>query len=223
METPSPQTPNLDFEIGAEVHCREESCGKLKRVVIDPDTERVVALVIERGFLQKDARVVPLRVVAEASPDTIQLDLNTAEVENYPEYNETEYAVPADDWSHERYNVGDATFWAPPYLPVINEPVMPMLRQTVREGISSTQEVVGTGTPVRDRDGEIGVVDRVLTNRQSGAITHLVVKPEGLLDNDARIVPIAFVSEIDDLGVIVNLEDRPFEDLPEYRPRRRKS
>jgi sporulation protein YlmC with PRC-barrel domain len=218
MEVPSSRTPNLDFKIGAEVQCRDDSCGKLSRVVIDPETEQVVALIVERGVLQKDSRVVPLRVVIEATPDTIRLDLESDALDNYTEYNETEYAVPAEGWEHSRYHMGEASYWAPPYRPIMDMPVMPMLRQTIHEGIPSTQEAIGKGTAVRDREGELGTVDRVLTNRESGAITHLVVKSAGLLSSDIRLLPIGMVSEVDDMGVIADLQGREFEDLPEYQP-----
>ena len=220
MTSRSSQSPNLDFDIGAKVQCRDGSCGKLIRVVIDPDTDSVVALVVESGLLQKDARIVPLRLVEAASPDTIQLDIDSERLEDFVEYTETEYAALPPDWQHDRYNIGDASYAAPPYIPIIDAPVMPMVRQTVHEGIPSTQEVVGQGTPVRDLSGEVGVVDRVFTNRESGLITHLVVKLSGLLSSDTRIVPIDFVSEIDDLGVLIHMKNRDFDDLPEYRPER---
>jgi uncharacterized protein YrrD len=218
MEQSSSRSLNLDFEIGAQVECSDESCGKLVRVVIDPDSASVVALVVERGLLSKDARVVPLRLIAEATPDTIRLALERDALDNFPEYDETEFSVPAEGWEHQRYHSGDVAFWAPPYLPVINQPVMPMLRQTIREGIPSTQEVIGAGTSVRDQEGELGTVDRVLTHRDSGAITHLVVESGKLLGSDVRILPIDLISEIDDLGVIADLQGRDFEDLPKYRP-----
>ncbi len=220
--SPSPQAPNLDFDIGATVQCRDKSCGKLIRVVIEPDTDKVIALVVERGLVQKDARIVPLRVVESASPETIQLAIDSERLEDYVEYREAELAALPHDWQHDRYNIGEASYAAPPYLPVVDAPVMPMVRQTVHEGIPSTQEVVGQGTPVRDLNGEVGVVDRVLTNCESGQITHLVVKRSGLLSSDTRIVPISFVSEIDDLGVLIHMEGREFDDLPEYRPERSK-
>jgi uncharacterized protein YrrD len=218
MEVPSSRTPNLDFEIGARVHCREDSCGRVSRVVIDPESEQVVALIVERGLLQKDSRVVPLRLVLEATPDEIRLDVDSDALDDYTEYNETEYSAPAEGWKHARYHMGEASYWAPPYRSVIDMPVVPMLRQTITEGIPSTQEAIGKGTDVRDREGDLGTVDRVLTNRESGAITHLVVKSTGLLSSDTRILPIGLVVEVDDLGVLADLQGREFEDLPEYQP-----
>ena len=218
MRATPPPTPSLDFDVGAPVACRGEGCGKLARVVIDPETERVVALVIEYGgLLDKKRRVVPLRAVAQAEPDTIRLDLDKEDLAHYPEYNETEYAIPSDDWRHDRYQTDDAVYWNPPYRPIVNMPVVPMLRQRVHEGIPSTLDVIGSGTPVRTLTGELGVVDHVLTSRDSGLITHLVVRRGALLGADARIVPIAYVTEIDDEGIMVELAHETWEELPEYR------
>jgi uncharacterized protein YrrD len=211
-------SPNLAFNIGAQVQCREDSCGKLSRVVIDPDSDSVVALIIEQGFLQKESRVIPLRLVIEASTDTVELNLEREDLERYPEYNEVEYAVPSDDWRHDQYQVSEAAYWTPPYRTVVEMPVVPMVRQTIHEGIPSTQEVIGKGTPVRDRmDDDLGSIDHVLTNRESGAITHLVIDTGGLLSSDLRVVPIGLVVEIDDQGVIIDTRDRELEDMPEYR------
>jgi uncharacterized protein YrrD len=211
-------SPNLDFDIGAQARCRGESCGKLGRVVIDPDSDSVVSLIIEQGFLQKESRVIPLRLVLEASPDTIELDVDRDDLDRYPEYDEVEYAVPSDDWRHDQYQVSEAAYWTPPYRTVVEMPVVPMVRQTIHEGIPSTQEVIGKGTPVRDRtDEDLGHIDHVLTSRESGAITHLVIDTGGLLRSDLRVVPIGRVIEIDDQGVIIDVQDRELEDMPEYR------
>jgi sporulation protein YlmC with PRC-barrel domain len=50
-----------------------ESCGKLHKVVVDPHAKQVADLIVERGFLRKTDRVLPVSVV-ERTGDLGKLD-----------------------------------------------------------------------------------------------------------------------------------------------------
>jgi ribosomal 30S subunit maturation factor RimM len=74
------------FKIGAKVYTTDGEAGKLMKVVIDPDTERVTHLIVERGFLQKIDRVVPFEAVDNVTDEGIRLKVSTAELEQFPRY-----------------------------------------------------------------------------------------------------------------------------------------
>jgi osmotically-inducible protein OsmY len=78
--------------------------------------------------------------------------------------------------------------------------------------------VLERGTPVWNRDGyEIGTVDHLLIDPESGEVSHLVVR-RGLLPY-YPILPIAQVESVSDEAVSVSLTDGEVEMLPRYRRR----
>lgn len=208
----------FDFNIGAQVHCGEEACGKLLKVVIDPRRERVTDLIVRHGWLLKEAHVLPVSLVERATGQDIYLSVSKDEMEDYAEYRETEFQEPAPGWGQgERYEAGHTTCWVSPWGPICHEPVVPMVRKRVHENVPSTLEVIERGTPVLHPTGKVGRVDHVLADRESGQITHLVVR-KGLIP-EYPIVPLSAVERVDEDGVVVDLTDEALEALPHYTPR----
>ena len=75
----------FDLDIGTEVHCQDGKCGKLHKVVLDPHTQQVTDLIVERGFLLKTDRVLPVNVVEQATRDSVMLSISGQELSEYPE------------------------------------------------------------------------------------------------------------------------------------------
>jgi sporulation protein YlmC with PRC-barrel domain len=64
----------MQFKKGAEVFSSDgEKIGTLNRVVIDPRTREVSNLVVEKGFLFKTDKVVPITLVDLDMEDRIVL------------------------------------------------------------------------------------------------------------------------------------------------------
>ena len=61
------------FRIGAPVFAQDGRTGHLGKVVIDPHTRRVTHLIIHRGVLLAEDRVVPVELVERATPEGISL------------------------------------------------------------------------------------------------------------------------------------------------------
>jgi len=208
----------FDFNIGAQVHCGEEPCGELLKVVVDPRKERVTDLIVQRGFLFKTDRVLPVSVVERATGQDIYLSVSSEEVGDYPEYREMDFREPAPGWGQtERYKAEHTRCWLRPWGPVCHEPVVPMVQQRVHENVPSALEVIERGTPVLNATGEIGQVDHVLSDRESSEITYLVVR-KGLVP-DYPIVPASAIEHVSEDGITVDITDEALEELPHYAPR----
>lgn len=194
------------FKIGANVYTTDGQAGKLMKVVIDPDTERVTHLVVEKGFLQKTDRVVPIEALGEIADDGIHLTMSTADLEQYPQFSENEFRVPDPGWERESYQVDDPAHvlrWGIHYAPPMVDEYVLTREEEVKGGVDDDQPVIGKGMAVYDRDGEVGVVETLQVDETTGSITHLVVK-HGLL-GPHYVVPMAAVSSISDTGVNVDL------------------
>lgn len=86
------------FPIGAQVYCRDGKFGKLVKVVVEPETQCVKGLIVEKGFLSKRRRVFPVSLVSSAAADAVHLLLTNDEWANYPAYKEEEFEVWPTSW-----------------------------------------------------------------------------------------------------------------------------
>jgi hypothetical protein len=85
----------FDFKIGAVVHCPDGRCGRLLKVVVDPETREVTDLIVEKGFLLSEDRVLPADAVEEAAADEIHVSVASHELEEFERYDEDVVEVPA--------------------------------------------------------------------------------------------------------------------------------
>jgi uncharacterized protein YrrD len=209
----------VKFTIGARVHCQDGRCGVLHKVVLDPHTHRLTDLVVEKGFLQRQDRVLPVSLVKTATAEDIYLTLGSAELVNYPEYREVEFEQPAPGWEPgSRYRREDSLHWSTYYgLPDYADPLIPMIRKRVKQGIKSDLAVIGRDTPVRTIGGVIGKVDHLLVDQQTQAITHLVVQ-KGLFPYQL-IIPISWVEQVEGEEIFIKGEHEELKTLPRYTAR----
>jgi uncharacterized protein YrrD len=208
----------FDFDIGAQVYCEEEACGKLLKVVVDPQSERVTDLIVARGFLQRIDRVLPVSDVEKTTDQGIYLSIGSDDLEESTEYREIEFREPAPGWNKNgRYRADQVACWPSPWGVVCREPVVPMVRRHIHEGVSPSKEVIERGTPVLNVQGKLGEVDHVLVDHKTGEITYLVVR-KGLLP-EYPIIPALLVKDIGSEGVFVDISEDGLDGLPRYAPR----
>lgn len=207
----------LDFDIGAQVHCKDGDCGKLLKVVVDPHTRRVTDLIVEKGFLLTTDRVLPVDLVERTSKGDVYLAISGDALADYPEYREVELKQPAPGVEAGAYGEGNVRCWQTGYSMVCKEPVIPMVRKQISVGVDADLAVVERGTPVRNAQGTIGRVDHLLVDAASGEITHLVVR-KGLIPY-YPIVPVSEVRAVSEEAVTVGLTEEEIDALMRYRSR----
>ncbi|NPA90616.1 MAG: BON domain-containing protein [Chloroflexi bacterium] len=206
-----------DFKIGADVYCADGRCGRLIKVVLDPHTKRVTHLIVEKGFLQKKDRVIPVDAVERVEEDRIWLKVRSDELSQFPEYREEEFEVPAPDFKPDiDYTRAQILIWASLYGSPI-EMVQPMIRQRVKIGVDPDQPVIGRGTKVYAIDGPVGEIDHVLVDKRTGEITHIIVR-KGILPRHV-VVPFHLVSSVLDDGVYLKVTKKELEQMRHYIPR----
>jgi osmotically-inducible protein OsmY/uncharacterized protein YrrD len=210
----------FDFNIGAQVRCEDGRCGQLLKVVVDPAAQEITDLVIEKGFLLKDSRVLPIETVEETTEDEIRLSIASDQLGHFEAYEKKAFEIAAPGWKQRgTYKKGEAVRWttmATPYGAVTSRHIVPMVRQRVHKGISAKETVLEQGTSVKNAQGEVGAVDHVLVDPDSGDIEHVVVD-RGLLAR-SLIIPASDVKEVAEDAVLVDLGDDDLNELPRYRP-----
>jgi sporulation protein YlmC with PRC-barrel domain len=208
----------FDFNIGAQVVCRDGNCGKLLKVVVDPDSGKITDLIVEKGFLLATNRIVPIAAVEQATEEEIHLSIGSDQFEEYPKYHAEEIRIPAPGWERaEERTAKDATEHTSIYGQAFERAFVPTIRYRIHEGISPELSVVERGMPVNHAEKTIGKVDHALVDRDSLEITHLVVDP-GLLA-DSIVMPISMVKQISEEELYVEATDQELELLPRYTPR----
>jgi len=208
----------LSFDIGARAYCQDGQCGKLVRLVVNPVTEDVTDLIIEKGFLQKHDRVIPISAVKSTTDAEIHLAMESHSLSDFPEFREVEFRVPSSGWDSSRHKAEHVRYWMTPYgVGVSALSVVPTARRRFNEGVAYGSKVIGRGTKVHSLRGGVGKVDHVLVDCAEGHITHLVVKRNLLAEY--HTVPVEMIQSVEDDGVTLSVSRDQVLALPRYYPR----
>lgn len=203
----------FDLHIGAPVHCKDKHYGKLAKVVVNPETQTVSDLIVRRGLIRREERVVPVSAVAKATPTEIELDLYSDEVSNYPVYRETEVKLP----SYSRQMASASGGLGPQYGPTTYESTTTVTRTRLRDGVAAGKEIIGRSTGVENKADSLGHVDHVVIDTKSGEITEIIMR-KGTIPS-YYVISTESINEIHEKYVLVSFSKEDLSTLPHYAPR----
>ena len=206
---------HFDFNIGTQVHCQDGNCGRLAKVVVNPDTQQVTDLIVEAGFLLKRARVFPITIVETTTADGIYFSIKSEDLGNYPEYREVEYERPASGAEGATFTASGAMLQGGMVLP---EQSVSLVREKVREGLSSEDlRLVAQGTPLKNQEGVFGKVDHVIVDADSTEITGLIVR-HGFVFPELLNLPVSLIEHVGENYIFVAATNEELKQLPRYTP-----
>jgi uncharacterized protein YrrD len=213
----------MKFEKGTEVFTASgEKIGTINRIVIDTKTKDVTDLVVERGPVFKDEKVIPVGLVDLEKEDRIVLRETNQNIDDFLNYETTHY-VPLDEPSVPNESV-DTYYWYPP----VNYQLPPgglglwsgVPAHEIVETETSIPEgrvVITEGAQVISADDKhIGNVEEVIADSKTNNVTHFVVG-KGFLLKEHKMVPSHWVTNIKDNKVHLSVDARIFERLPDYQ------
>jgi len=221
----------MQFKRGADVFTSDgEKVGEIERVVIDPKTDEVTHVVVEKGFLLTVDKVVPISLIGPATEDRVTLREDAGDLEALPDFEDRHYVLLGDEGLKEASSRGYARplHWYPPvrttwwhgggylgYPGFFGYPVPPYVVETERnipEGTVALKE----GAEVITKGGEhVGDLEAVLTDPEEDRATHLVIS-QGLLLKERKLVPTSWVSTVMSDQVHLAVGVRLIEGLREY-------
>jgi uncharacterized protein YrrD len=212
----------MNFVKGAEVFtATAEKIGTISRIVIDAKTRDVTDLVVERGALFKDEKVIPVGLVDLENENGITLRETNQSADDFLDYETTHY-VPLDQAGVPYENI-DTYYWYPPanfqtptagILPGIPPDYVPQTETSIPEGRIAISE----GAQVMSADDKhIGNVEQVITNSETNNVTHFVVG-KGFLLKEHKLVPAHWVTTVDEDKIYLSVEARLFDRLPDDQP-----
>ena len=212
----------MEFVKGADVfNAAGERVGTVSRVVIDAKTSDVTDLVVDRGSLFPDEKVIPIELLDTATEDRISLRETNQSVDDLPNYETTHYVRV--DQKGAPYNNLETSYWYPPInfqTPAPGRmPAVPVELDTRTEpGIPEGRIAISEGAPVISADDQhIGNVEQVIMNSEGNAVTHFVIG-KGLLLKEHKLVPSFWASSMDEEKIRLSVDSSLFDRLPDYTP-----
>jgi len=198
--------------------------GEIERVVINPADFEISHIVIEKGFLFKDHKVVPMDLVGTATEERVNLRLKEEQLDELPNLNETEF-VKGELLEENQEGFTQAPFpmyWYPPAGTVwwahrgFAASGLPFFvlrtEQQIPEGTVALEE----GAKVVSRDEKhIGSIEEVLTDPESNRATNLIIS-KGLFLKERKMVPTFWIKKVEEDEVHLAIGSELFESIPDY-------
>jgi uncharacterized protein YrrD len=216
----------VQFKENAEVVTSDgQKVGKIDRVVFDPKSNELTHLVVQKGFLFTEDKVVPLNFVESAIEERVVLKEGQLDLDEFPNFEEAHY-VPVEEagGSEQRahdgldrlawyYPVPGSAWWRQRSLanPGISKP--PYVRKTevnIPEGTVALEE----GAKVVSSEGEhVGNIERVYADEEEQRVTHLLIS-KGLISKSRKLIPSMWVDSVREDEVRLSISERFVEKLP---------
>jgi uncharacterized protein YrrD len=222
---------NMQFKENAHVFTASgQDVGKIKRIVVDPKSKEMTHLVVQKGFLFTDDKVIPLDEIETATEEKVVLKEGREDLDKFPDFEETHYVKADEDHTPAHpdadelgplawyYPLPGGAWWSthmgayPGYQP---PPYVLKTELNIPEGTVPLEE----GSKVFSLDGaHVGNVERVYADEAEQRVTHLLVS-KGLISKSQKLIPSMWVASVSENVVRLSVDEALIERLPEYAPR----
>jgi sporulation protein YlmC with PRC-barrel domain len=195
-----------NIAINVRVCCSDGECGKSTNVILNPVSHKVTHVAIEdKSLPDYSTRLVPVSKVISATQEQINLSCTRAELVYMDPFIVTNLVrVPVPEME---YGPGDV--YAFPYS------VYDTTYLTVQDrNISSEALAVYCGMQIKSTDGNVGRLDELVLDPQSGEITHLLMREGHLWGKKEVTIPVSAIDFVDDRVIHLKLDKAAVKDLP---------
>lgn len=204
----------IELRLNAPVSTNDDkNAGRIDRVILDPGTQRVTHIVVQKGLLLSRDIVVPLGALAGSTDRGVQLGVSADELEEMPDFVESSY-VPFSDQLDETRAPGvsawDDSVKVEPKMVLIPSTsafvtpeanvYLPMLVEE-HKNIPDRSAEIGEGTSVFAAGDHIGEVTEVRFHPQNGDLTAIVVRGP----DKSWVFPAPQIESTDAFGVKLGL------------------
>lgn len=209
----------MKFKFGADVKNFDgEKIGTVKEVVLDPATQEITHLIIEKGLLFREDRVLPISLIMKSTEEEIKLVDTDQELKDLPEYHD-EYFVPIEAGQmHNSDLVLSRNFLIskPRIVPQKQADVRFIKSEEYQSHLPEESKMVEIGTEVFSLEEEtIGRIREVVLDFKTNQITHLVLD-RALLQEDQILIPFDWVDTITEGHIKLLVDQQVIENLPPY-------
>jgi uncharacterized protein YrrD len=201
-----------------------DEVGKINRFVLDPATNEVTHIVVQKGWLFPEDKVVPIAMVSTATEERVMLNQNIEDLDQLPPFEETHFVELTDadirPTGPSTYRYAPAYYWYPPsgYIgyPEFGPGYYGWPPVETTRNIPADTVPLKEGANVMSSDGEhVGDVERLFVDPDSNRATHFLIS-EGLLFKERKLVPAHWVRSVEEDQVHLTVPSRLLERLPKY-------
>ena len=222
----------MQFKQGTHVYTSDgTNVGSLDRVVLDPQTDDVIELVIRKGRLFGEDKVIPMEWVASATEERVTLDKAERDLPALRKFEDT-YYVPVDA-KDLHGDLADPSGYESPFVydypplgvawwgfsndigapPVVSAP---QFQKRSEENIPQGTVALREGARVLSKDGDhIGNVAELFTDESNKHVTHLLIS-QGLLFKERKLIPTNWIKLAGEDDVMLTVSTSVVHDLPAY-------
>lgn len=210
----SPEQQTLNVPMNATVYCRDEICGFTTSVILNPITDALTHIVVKEKDAPHTQRMVSIEQVEESTQEFVRLAFPTNELCLRNPFIEVHYLknpLP-------QYKYHSDIFYMPPLvIPDDND-----ITAVRHRSIPLHELAINQGAQVHSADEhKVGRVDEFLVEKESGHITHLILREGHLFGADDVSIPVSEIEKIADDDVYLKLSKKEITDLPTIPVKRR--
>jgi len=214
----------MHFKKNTDVLSHEyKKIGQIDSVVIDPSTDEVSHLVVNKGFFFTKDRVIPITDVETISEKAVTLKKTAPAPDDYPEFDETHY-IPnpgVEDFEQRQTYEASQLLWyhAAVQAPFLKSapypsPKEPLYYKKTDRNIPESAVVLEEGAEVIDNETKhVGTIEDIYNEEDSFKITHILVST-GLIKKDRKVVPVEWIKDIVEDTVRLHVNSKVLESIP---------
>ena len=204
--------------------------GTINRFVLDPETNEITHIVVQKGWLFSEDKVIPFDRVRSTNEDKVVLDLNVNDFDQLPPFEETHYVGISDRDRAARTTPAEAYpadvfvpgfYWYPPYGFAGNQayglPYYTWPRTETEKNIpENTVPLKEEAKVITSDEKHVGNIGRLMVEQNTGKVTHFVIA-EGLLFKDRKLVPANWIESASEDEVRLSVSSDVLNRVPSYR------
>jgi sporulation protein YlmC with PRC-barrel domain len=218
------------FRLGADVRCADGDCGKVKNLVINRGDDAVTHLVVQHAHRHELATLVPLHLVDAGAADAkgeVRLRCTMTEFGQLDPAEATVFVGGDENYqmSHELQTSHELTFSWPYYAPGMMSAGAPgrpgdpeRVGQIVTEDIVPEElpgeDEVARGEQVHAQDGDVGHVQGIVVDADTGRVTSVLLREGHLLGRRTVLIPRSAIAEVGEFGFNLNITREQVQHLP---------
>lgn len=202
-----------------------EELGKINRFVLDPSTNEVTHVVVQKGWLLPEDKVLPFEMVRSTTNERLVLNEEVRDFDQLPPFEETQFVRATDDepgpTKDPAYQYTPAYYWYPSHSNIgypgigLGHYAWPM--GETKRNIPEDTIPIKEGTDIVSSDGKhVGNVERLIIDPDSNKVTHFLIS-QGLLFKDRKLVPAHWVKSVEEDKVYLTVSSQVLERLPSYQ------
>ncbi len=208
-------------QIGGTVVFHDGSkAGTVSKIIVDPNRDTMTDVVVKKGVLFADERIVPIGCIDFEENGELHLDIDKDDYKELGRFDDGMYRAPDPDYTgppgfdastHGMHNYQfEAVLASGGSLnsgKILGFPGGEGSRNTD----PMTRPALGQGDPVLDVDGEqIGEIDTLELDPTTGEPVRLVVQ-QGMIFHTTSEIPVASIAQLSNKGVIVDFRKAELE------------